>query len=77
MAYGVVLFPGTACPVPDVANIIFIQYEMFNVWDTVSIIVHIARMFLSTDFRFVKRIGLVSMVVFYIIFSYYTQDKNV
>ena len=38
MAYGALPFPGTGCPVPDVANIYF---ELSNVWVIVSTIVHL------------------------------------
>ena len=49
---------------------------MFNVWATVSTIVHLPRMFPPTDILFEKRIGLVSMDLLYIIFAYYTQDNE-
>ena len=55
---------------------IFTQYGMFNVWDTVSTIVHFPRMFPPTDFLFEKRLGLVSMDLLYIMFTYYTQDNH-
>ena len=38
--------------------------------------VHLLRMFPLTDFRFERRIGLVSMDILYIIFTYYTQDNQ-
>ena len=41
--HGGLQFPGTGCPVPDVANIYFTYYEMSNVWATVSTIVHLGR----------------------------------
>ena len=52
---------------------IFNEYEMFNVWATVFTIVHLPRMFPPTDLK--KRIGLVSIYLLYIIFTYYTQDN--
>ena len=55
---------------------IFALYEMFNVWDTVSTTVPLPGMFLLTNFLFKKRIGLVSIDLLYIIFSYYTKDNQ-
>ena len=49
---------------------------MFNVWATVSTIVHLPTMFSPTEFRFEKRIGLVSMDLLYTIFTYYTRDNQ-
>ena len=46
---------------------------MSNVWDTVSIVVHLPGMFPLADFLFKKGIGLVTMDLLYIIFTYYTQ----
>ena len=72
VAYSGLPFPGTGCPVPAVANIL--DNEMFNVWAAVSTIVHLPKLFPPTDFLFQKGIGLVSMDLLYIIFTYYTQD---
>ena len=46
------------------------KYEMSNVWATVFTIVHLPRMFPPTGFLFEKRIGLVTMDLLYIIFTY-------
>ena len=40
---------------------IIIQYEVINVWATVYAFVRLPRMFLSTDFLFEKRMGLVNI----------------
>ena len=49
---------------------------MSNIWGNVSTIVHLPRMFLPMECLFVKRIGLVTMELFCIIFTYYTQDNQ-
>ena len=49
---------------------------MLNVRVTVSTIVNLPKMFLPKDFLFEKRIGLVSMDLLYIIFTYYTHDNQ-
>ena len=54
---------------------IFTLYEMFNVWTTVSTIVHLPRMFPPTDVK-KTRIGLVCMDLLYIILTYHTQHWN-
>ena len=53
----------------------FTWYELFNVWDTVSSIVHLPRVFLPMDFPF-EWIELVFMNLLYIIFTYYYQDNE-
>ena len=49
---------------------------MSNVKATLSTIVHLPRMFQPTDFRFDKRIILVTLDLFYITFTYKTQDNQ-
>ena len=51
MACGGLPFPGTDCPIPDVDNICLLCID-FYVWDAVSILNLIPRMFSSTDFAF-------------------------
>ena len=48
----------------------------FNVWATISTIVHLPRMFLRMDFCFETQIGLASMDLLCIILTYYTQDDK-
>ena len=50
--------------------------EMFNVWATVSTIVRLPGIFPPTDFPFENRMGLVSMDILYITFTYNTQDSQ-
>ena len=52
-AYGGLAFLGIGCPVLNVANIYL--YVMFNVWATVSTIVHLLRMIPPMDFLFEKQ----------------------
>ena len=68
IAYNGLPFPGTGCPVLGVVNIYL--YEMSNVWATVSIFVHLPMMLLSTDFLIENRIGIATMEILYIIFTY-------
>ena len=68
MAYGGLPFPGTGCPVRDVVIIYLIW--MSNVWATVSIFVHVPRVFMSTDYLIETRIGIVTIELLYIIFTY-------
>ena len=68
-------FPGTGCSVPDVASIYFIS----NVYCMDFCFYNCPpppRMFPPTDFRLEKRIGLDSMDLPCIIFTYYTQDNQ-
>ena len=51
MACGGLSFPGNGCPIPDVENLCLLCID-FCVSDTVSILNHLPRMFLSTDFAF-------------------------
>ena len=54
MAYGGLPTPDTSCPVPDVY--FYHVSDMIDVWNTVSIFIHISRMFLSTEISFEQRI---------------------
>ena len=49
---------------------IFNEYKMSNSWATLSIFLHLPRMFLFADFRFEKWIGQVTMDLLDIIFTY-------
>ena len=51
VACGGLPFSGTGCPIPHV-DTIFACYVLIYVWDAVSILNHLPRMFLSTDFAF-------------------------
>ena len=51
MASGGLPFPGTGCPIPDVG---YNYFDMINMWDIVSALNHLPRMFLSTDYLFEK-----------------------
>ena len=55
---------------------IFTKYETFNVWVNVFTIIQLLRMFPPTDCLSEKRIGLVSMKLLYIAFTYYTQHNE-
>ena len=59
MAYGGLPFPGTGCPVLDVV-IIYLMW-MSYVWATVSIFVHLPRMFVY-DFLIENWFGIVTMI---------------
>ena len=46
--------------------VIFTKYEMIDVWDTVSALIHLRRMFLSIDYPCEKtQTGQVAMDLFY------------
>ena len=49
MACGDLPSPYTGCPVPDVY--IYVS-NVINVWNTVSIFIHVSMMFLSTEISF-------------------------
>ena len=53
--------------VPGVVNIYLLWSD---VWATLSTFVHLSRTFLSMDFLTEYRIGVVTMDLFYIIFTY-------
>ena len=55
MAYGVLSFPDTGCPVLDVY--IYYVFDMINVWDTVSTFIHPHGCFRSRTFFYEQRIG--------------------
>ena len=40
---------------------LFTQYEMISVWDNMSTIIRLPRLFLSTEYLFEQRIGQVTM----------------
>ena len=50
MAYGGLPFPDTGCPVSDVY--FYYVSDTINVWDTVSLFIHLPRMFLFMDILF-------------------------
>ena len=59
-------WPMVACPFQPLV----VWYEMSNVWATVSTFVHLPGMFRSTDFLFKKTIGVVTMDLLCIMFTY-------
>ena len=73
MACGGLPFPGTDWPVRTLP--IFNEYEMSNVWVTVTVIVHLSMTSPLTEFLHKKRIRLVSMDLL-IIFTHYTKDNQ-
>ena len=69
-------WPMVACPFRALVVLyrmlpIFTEYKIFNVWATVATICPP-----PTDFLFEKRIGLLSMDLLCITFTYHTQDNQ-
>ena len=55
---------------------IFTQYEMIDVWDTVSAHIHLPKMLLSTDYLYEKRIGQVTSDLLYILNTLSPSNKR-
>ena len=54
--------------------VISIKYEMNDVWDTISALIHLPKMFYATDYLCKKIDGQFIKDLVYSIFKYYTED---
>ena len=72
MACGGLPFPGTGCPIPDVDNLCLLCIEVY-VWDAVSILNHLPRIFCPRILLFKQR---TEQVTIHLIFTCYTEDNQ-